>query len=337
MVKLIEILVKKKVLKENDLKMYKAFIEDLRNIGYLYSPNYSTKIHYNHKDFMNEYSEMHFYTPRKQRELMRNNGFEETHKVLYHYSANTVYKDVLLLINFYDRNAAELKSYMYTLYKKNFPNIVFIHSGNEYNDFKGTHLMSCPEAKNKSLSYICIEKAVKQYPNMRGYLYLNNEILLKIWELDNFELNMPWISSFNILNNNLLKNEYKGILNVINNKPDLKNNLFKFLGKEGVAKGMPHFYYLTQNITKNFCEILKDMYDNKVPQELAIPNSLGMILLPEYQYIYFAELNQTEIENVMTYIKKVHEQIIVYPVDYTRDDYRKEVDKYIYFMKADDY
>ena len=45
---------------------------------------------------------------------MRNNGFEETHKVLYHYSANTIYKDkdVLFLINFYDRNAAELKSYM---------------------------------------------------------------------------------------------------------------------------------------------------------------------------------------------------------------------------------
>ena len=49
MVKLIEILVKKKVLKENNLKMYKAFIEDLRNIGYLYSSNYSTKMHYNHK------------------------------------------------------------------------------------------------------------------------------------------------------------------------------------------------------------------------------------------------------------------------------------------------
>ena len=55
---------------------------------------------------MNEYSEMHFYTPRKQRELMQNNRFEETHKVLYQYSANTMYKDVLLLINFYDRNAA---------------------------------------------------------------------------------------------------------------------------------------------------------------------------------------------------------------------------------------
>ena len=38
---LIEILVKKKVLKLNDLKMYKAFTEDSENIGYIYSPNYS--------------------------------------------------------------------------------------------------------------------------------------------------------------------------------------------------------------------------------------------------------------------------------------------------------
>ena len=74
----------------------------MKDIGYIYSPNYSTKIHYNHKDFMNEYSKMHFYTPRKQRELMRNNGQEETHKVFYHYSANTVYQDVLLMINFYE-------------------------------------------------------------------------------------------------------------------------------------------------------------------------------------------------------------------------------------------
>ena len=79
------------------------------------------------------------------------------------------------------------------------------------------------------------------------------------------------------------------------------------------------------------------MYDNKVPQELAIPNTMGMILLPQYQYIYFADLNEEEIKTVMTYIKKVHEQILVFPVDFTRKDYRDEVDKYIYFMKAEDY
>ena len=338
LVSLIEILVRKKVLKLNDLKMYKAFIEDLENIGYIYSPNYLQEINYNHKDFLKIYSELSFYTPRKQRELMMNNGKEETHKVLYHYSSNTVFKDLILIINFYDKNIMELKDYMFKLYKKNFPNIVFISSSlQEYKDNNGTHIISCPESNDKSLSYVCIQKVYNDYPNMKGYLYLNNEILLKIWELDNFDLNMPWVCSFNISEIGTLKDNQKSILNIINSKVELKDNLRKFLGKEGIATGMPHFYYLPNNAVSKFIEISKEMYDNKVPQELAIPNTMGMILLPQYQYIYFADLNEEEIKTVMTYIKKVHEQILVYPVDFTRKDYRDEVDKYIYFMKAEDY
>ena len=336
-VKLIEILVKKKVLKDNDLKMYKAFIEDLENIGYTYSPNYSTKINYNYKDYLKMSTEMNFYVPRKQRELMRNNGNEETHKILYHYSSNTVFQDTLLIINFYDKKVEELKEYMYKLYRKNFPNIVFVHTGEEYNDFNGTHLLNCPEAKDPSLSYICLHKVFKAYKHMKGYLYLNNEILLKIWELDNFNLNNPWICSFNILPTNSLQAEYKGIQNILNTQVNLKKNLLKFLGKDGVAHGMPHFYYLPNAAFKQFLGILGQMYANKVPQELAIPNSMGMILQPRYQYVYFEYLTPKQIKRVMKYIKKAHEQILVYPIEYTRADYREEVDKYIYFMKAEEY
>ena len=340
MVSLIEVLVKNNVLKENDLKMYKAFIEDLETIGYNYSPNYSTKINYDHKQFLKISSEMRFYTPRKQRELMRNNGKEETHKVLYHYSSNTVFKDILLIINFYNKDVYALKDYMFKLYKKNFPNIVFISSTlKEYKDQNGTHIIYCPEANDTSLSYICIRKVYEQYLNMKGYLYLNNEILLKIWELDNFDLNLPWVCSFNITNDtaSLLRPEYQNMQNVLNAKENLRENLKKFLGKEGIATGMPHFYYLPKNAILKFIEISNDMYKNKVPQELAVPNTMGMILLPHYQYIYFADLTPEDIKNVMKYIKKIHEQILVYPVDYTREDYRKEIDKYIYFMKAEEY
>ena len=338
MVSLIEVLVKKNVLKENDYKMYKAFIEDLENVGYMYSPNYSKAINYNHSDYLKVYSEMTFYTPRKQRELMLNNGREDTHKVLYHYSSNTTFKDIILIINFYDKNVYQLKDYMYTLYQKSFPNIVFVSSTlDEYNDYKGNHILSCPEAIDESLSYICIEKVYRNYPKMKGYLYLNNEILLKIWELDNFDLNSPWLCSFNISDEENSKYNYTGISNIINKKKDLKDNLEKFLGKKGIAQGMPHFYYLTNNTIGKFIQISKEMFENKVPQELAIPNIMGMILYPHYQYIYFVDLNEEDKRTVMTYIKKVHEQILVYPVDYTRRDYREEVDKYIYFMKAEEY
>ena len=338
LVSLIEILVKKNILKENDLKMYKAFIEDLENVGYMYSPNYSLKINYNHKDFLKIYSELNFYTPRKQRELMRNNGKEETHKILYHYSSNSVYDNVLLIINFYKKDVYKLKDYMLNLYKKNFPNIVFVSSSlEEYDDHKGIHILSCPESLNDSLSYICMKKIYKKYNNMKGYLVLNNEILLKIWELDNFDFDIPWLCSYNIIDNNSLTAKYDGIKNVLNSKLELKTKLYKFLGKEGIAQGMPHFYYLPNYAIKNFIDISQLMYNNHVPEEIAIPNIMGILLLPKYQYVYFIDLNKEEIKTVMNYIKKVHEQVLVYPVDYTREDYRNEIDKYIYFMKAEDY
>ena len=338
MVKLIEILVNKKVLKSNDLKMYKAFIEDLENVGYTYSPNYSTNINYNYKDYLKIFSELKFYTPRKQRELMMNNGKEETHKILYHYSGYTLFNETLLIINFYDKDVYKLKGFMEKLYKKNFPNIVFVSSTlDEYNDYKGNHILSCPEGIDPSLSYICMGKVYKNYPDMKGYLYLNNEILLKIWELDNFNLSNPWLCSYNIIDYNSTKYNLAGIQNIINSKPNLKENLKKFLGKDGIAYGMPHFYYLTNKIINQFIQITNEMYANKVPQELAIPNTFGMILDQKYQYIYFMDLTKEDIKILMKYIKKVHEQVLVYPVDYTRADYRKEIDKYIYFMKADEY
>ena len=78
--------------------MYEAFIQDLKSFGYNYDSNYSPIIKNNYKDFLTSNSEFKFYLPRKQRELMGNNGQEETHKVLYHYPTNTIYKDILLII-----------------------------------------------------------------------------------------------------------------------------------------------------------------------------------------------------------------------------------------------
>ena len=100
---------------------------------------------------------------------------------------------------------------------------------------------------------------------------------------------------------------------------------------------MPHFFYIPKNSMDKISPILEEFYKNKIPQEFAITNALGIALLPRYQYVYFAELNDEQVKKVMDYIKKVNEQIIVYPVDYTRKDYREEVDKYYYFMKAEEF
>ena len=329
LVKLIKILVNKKVLKENDLKMYEAFIEDLESFGYKFKDNYSPSVNNNYKDFLKSNSEMKFYLPRKQRELMGNNGKEETHKVLYHYPTKFIYLEYLLIINFFDKDIRNLKQYMHTIYDKNFPNIIFISSLDTYNNEK--EVFYCPEAKNPSLSYICIQKIYQQFPKKKGYLYLTNEILLKIWELEYLDLDIPWFCSFNLTRNNILEN-------VLNANNDYKDNLEKFLGKKNViGKGMPHFFYIPKNNMDIILNIFNDFYKNKIPQEFAIVNSMGIAKLQWYQYIYFTDLDDEQLKQVMNYVRKVNEQIIVYPVDYTRKDYREEIDKYYYFMKAEDF
>ena len=329
LVKLIKILVNKKVLKENDLKMYEAFIEDLESFGYKFKDNYSPSINNNYKDFLKSNSEMKFYLPRKQRELMGNNGKEETHKVLYHYPTKFIYLEYLLIINFFDKDIRSLKQYMHTIYDKNFPNIIFISSLDTYNNEK--EVFYCPEAKNPSLSYICIQKIYQQFPKKKGYLYLTNEILLKIWELEYLDLDIPWFCSFNLTQNNILEN-------VLNANNDYKDNLEKFLGKKNaIGKVFPHFYYIPNNSMEKIIPIFEVFYKNKIPQEYAIINAMGITSLPRYQYVYFRDLNSEEVKHVMNYIKKVNEQIIVYPIDFTRNDYREEVDKYYYFMKAEEF
>ena len=329
LLKMIKILVDKKVLKENDYKMYEAFLQDLESFGYNYEPNYTSLIISNYKDFLKSNSEIKFYLPRKQRELMGNNGKEETHKVLYHYPTKTVYKDILLIINFFDKNITPLKNYTHTIYDKNFPNIIFLSSLENLTNEK--EILYCPEAKDSSLSYICIKKINEKFPNMKGYLYLTNEILLKIWELDYLDFDIPWFCSFNFTENNILEN-------VLNTNNNYKNNLEKFFGKKNViGKGMPHFFYIPKKSIDNFIPIFEEFYKNKIPQEFAIINAMGIASLPWYQYIHFETLNDEQIKQVMTYIKRANQQIIVYPVDYTRADYREEVDKYYYFMKAEEF
>ena len=329
LVKIIKNLVKKNVLKENDYKMYKAFIEDLESFGYNYEPNYSLLINNNIKDFLKSNSEIKFYLPRKQRELMGNNGKEDTHKILYHYPTKTIYNDILLIINFFDNNIQSIKDYMRTIYTKNFPNIIFISSLTESNNDK--EIFYCPEAKEKELSYICINKIYKQYQNMKGYLYLTNKILLKIWELDYLDLDIPWFCSFNYTQNAQLEN-------LLNSNNDYKINLEKFFGKKNViAKTLPHFFYLSKDSVDKVSIIFEEFYKNKISQDFAIINAMGIALLPRYQYIYYTGINSEQLEIVMNHTRKANEQIFVYPIDYTRKDYREEVDKYYYFMKAEEF
>ena len=166
---------------------------------------------------------------------------------------------------------------------------------------------------------------------MKGYLYLTNKILLKIWELDYLDFDSPWFCSYNYTTND-------NLVNLLNANNNYKNNLEKFLGKKNaIAKSLPHFFYLSKNSIENIAPIFEEFYKNKISQEYAVINAMGIALLPKYQLIYFSELNNEQLNNIMNYVRKVNEQILVYPIDYTKKEIQDEVDKYYYFMKAEEF
>ena len=47
------------------------------------------------------------------------------------------------------------------------------------------------------------------------------------------------------------------------------------------------FYYLPNYLFPKFLNIIEIMYKSKLFLECAVPNSMGIILAPKYQYIYF--------------------------------------------------
>ena len=53
------------------LKIYKAYIDDLSNIGYIYSSKFVNKIKYNYKEYINSSIGFNSYIPNKLDEFLK--------------------------------------------------------------------------------------------------------------------------------------------------------------------------------------------------------------------------------------------------------------------------
>ena len=84
-----------------------------------------------------------------------------------------------------------LNEYLEKLYNKSFPNIVYLYPKKIKTD--SSNIIICKESKNGFYSYKCIRNVFRQFPNYKGYLLTNDDNYLKIWELENFDFNIPWL------------------------------------------------------------------------------------------------------------------------------------------------
>ena len=330
---IIESLIKFGFLGEKDLKIYKTYIDDLSNIGYIYSSIFENRLNYDHKHYINSFTEFNSYIPFKPYEFFEKN--KKIIKIFFHKNSLVKYENILLIIKSNFKRFEYINNYILKLYENNFPNFVFIVRSETSNN---RNTILCKESYSGYFSYICIEKVFLKYPNYKGYLFTNDDDFMKVWELDNLNFNIPWLYQFHNLNkkwglfNNCIK-----LHNIIDKNPDWKVNLTKFLSFYYIPKAVADFYYLPNYIVPQFCNILKEIYKSKISLEYALPTALGIILSKEYQIINFGRLWGKERNNIVEYLHKKFNKIVIHPINFSNIKYRNLVNLYCSFIKAEEF
>lgn len=332
LIKLIEILVEKGILREKDLNMYKAFIQDLNSFGYNYNLPFNHKIERNEKQLFNFYSELKFYQARESKEFLQNNN--KAIKLYKHKSTKMKYDNILLIINYNYEFLIKLNNYMLKLYHEYFPNLIFVYPG-EIED--NQTYVSCPESQRGYYSYMCIKRVYKKYPNYKGYLFLMDDNFLKVWELENLDFSIPWFYHFFLRNAEFDKLSYLKAKKVLDIHLDWKKNYTKYLGSFSVAYAVSDIYYLPQEDIARFCSMVDVFYKRRIFLETSVPTIMGIMLKPKYQIIHFCGLWHDRRERVVRYLKTADKQVTIHPIKFSNLTLQDEVNKYIFFMNALEY
>ena len=330
---LVKLFVEEGILGENDLNMYKAFLDDLNSFGYQYNLKFGKTIERNHKKLLNTYSDLHFFFARHDKLLLLNNN-KKALKVFQHKDPRIKYDDILLIINYNFVFLTKNNDYLLNLYQEYFPHMIFVYPGEINNN---ATYVSCPESHNGYYSYVCVKRVYELYPNKKGYLFLMDDDFLKVWELENFDFNIPWFYSFFKRYGKFYKKSYKVGKYILDIHLDWKKRYSKFLDSNTVAYAVSDIYYIPQNDIKTFCSMVDIMYKKKLFLETAVPLMMGIMLKERYQNIYFCGLWGDSRNNVIDYIRKANKQVTIHPIKFSNVTLRQEVTKYIFFINGREY
>ena len=333
----IKILVDRGFLKMNDFKLYKAFIKDLLNIKYNFSFENSKKIFYKNKKIFNIYSEFKYYLPCNHNIILNNNDNKRMIKIKNHNTFDKSFIDILLIINYNHFGFENLNEYLLKLYSPFFPNIVFI-TPNISNKSNEINIISCNDSFYGYYSYICFKKVYEKYSNYKGYLFINDDLFMKIWELDNFDFNIPWLYIFSPIYQRWFHYfDCKNIYKVIDTYSYWKRNLINFMGFDSIPIALSDFYYIPNFMAIEFFDIFEKMFNSKIFLECAVQNTMGIILYNKYQLINIKPLWEKQRFNVINYLKTNYEEITIHPIKFSNKYHQEEVNKYIFFMNAKEF
>lgn len=327
----LETLTKKKIIEKIDFNIYIAFLKDLINIGFNFSyfSFKKQKLKYKISKYLKIKTRFNLYIP-SNKSIVKDGNLQ----IINHLSSNKVYNDTLLIINFNSKGYLNLKSCLINIYNKFFPNILFIYPS-ETNE---SNTIICNESYNGYYSYICFLKVYSRYPNYKGYLYINDDLFLKYWEMNYFNLSIPWLNQFEKLDKNWFHySRCYSLYNLLYSSNKWFNNIIKFNGFFDVIFAMSDFYYLPQYYASKICDIFDKMFNYKLFLECTIPTSFALLLASNYQIINIEALWGKQREKAINFLYSRDDQITVHPIKLSNKTALKKVYQYIYFINAKEY
>ena len=333
LIDLVELLVHERILGEDDLKLYRAFMDDLESFGYTYNLKFDKTIERDHKKFLNTYSEFNYFFQRQNKIVLQNNNNKNI-KLFKHRDSKEKYDDILLIINYNYDFLTKLNNYILSLYHEYFPHIIFMYPGNIENN---ETYVSCPESHYGYYSYVCIKRVYELYPNKRGYLFLMDDDFLKVWELENLDFNIPWFYHFFIRFGRFHDPTYIKTKKILDIYPEWKKRYRYFVGSTIVAYAVSDIYYIPKEDILNFCNKVDVMYERRIFLETAVPTIMGIMLKERYQIILFAGLWRERRNYVINYLRNSEKQLTIHPIKFSNLTYQDVVNKYIYIINARDY
>ena len=336
-INIIKKLIYNKILQRKDLKMYKAFLNDLFKFGYSYSSFSQRKIDLNLTKCYKEFTKLKINLISQDKILLLNNK-NNNYKLLKHKSSYKKYNDILLAINYNFKNFISINNeFLFSIYSAYFPNIVFISPEVESNK----SIISCPNSQiGGYYAYMCFRKVYEKYPNMKGYLIMDDDYFLKPWEFEDYNFNIPWINEIfirRIFGFYPFKSSYIYLDSQINNNIYYNNNISKSFGYNTIPQLWVELLYFPKSIIIEVCDLVEEMYNQKIFLELAIPTSIGFLFFKEIQIvnsIFIWNIDRKYMEN---FLKNSLNNVGIHAFKFKNELSKNLLIEYISFINSEEY
>ena len=332
---LIHKIVSNNILSKRDLKMYKAFMKDLSNMGYIYNRNFNEETILNEDIYIGENVKLDINLVPQQKILIKNINKSKI-RVFNHKSSNIIFNDILLVINYNYIHLTYLNEFIINLYKKYFSHIISITPGIPAE--KSNNIISCPNSANGALAYICFKIVYEKYPNFKGYLIVNDDNIMRPWELEGINQDIPWINMFDFSRFfvNTLK-DFPVLEEIIKNNVTISQKIFKMIGDYLPPKIWNDMLYLPNSIMLKFCDILEELFSKKIFHELATAFAFGIMSLNEYKIINSILIWGYESNNFLNILKNSFGFAFIHPIKLSNNNIRENIYQYNYFINGENF